>query len=257
MTPRNTVAIIQGRMASSRLPGKILLDIAGKPMLAHVVERARRANTVDQVVVATTTQPEDDAVEAYCRQAGIACSRGSLQDVLDRFYQAARAYKADTIVRLTADCPLLDSQVLDHTVEEFFRAGVDFGCNRLPPPLKRTYPIGLDVEVCTFKALERAWKEAKEPHEREHVLPYLYDTPGRFKILRVDYEKDYGEMRWTVDTPQDLELVRQIFARLSGTPDFTWLDVVALFEREPQLAAINAQVKHKTYLDVDERQKPA
>jgi len=257
MTLRNTVAIIQGRMASSRLPGKILLDIAGKPMLAHVVERARRAKTVDQVVVATTTQPEDDAVEEYCRLNAIAVSRGSLQDVLDRFYQAALVFHADTVVRLTADCPLLDAQVLDHTVEEFLRTGVDFGCNRLPPPLKRTYPIGLDVEVCTFQALERAWKEAKEPHEREHVMPYLYDTPGRFKILRVDYEKDFGDMRWTVDTHEDLELVRQVFARLAQTPDFTWLDVVDLFEREPQLALINSQVKHKTYLDVDERHKPA
>ncbi|MGD0005811.1 MAG: glycosyltransferase family protein [Anaerolineaceae bacterium] len=257
MTPRNTVAIIQGRMASSRLPGKILLDIAGKPMLAHVVERARRAKTVDQVVVATTTQLEDDAVEAYCRKHGIAVFRGSLNDVLDRFYQAALAFRADVIVRLTADCPLVDPQLLDQVVEEFLRAGVDFCCNRLPPPLKRTYPIGLDVEVCTFQALERAWKEAKEPHEREHVMPYLYDCPGRFKILRVDYEKDYGEMRWTVDTPQDLELVCQIFARLGENHAFTWLDVLELFEREPQLALINSQVKHKTYLDVDERQKPA
>ncbi len=257
MTDRNTVAIIQGRMASSRLPGKILLDIAGKPMLAHVVERARQAKTVDQVVVATTTQPEDDAVEAYCRQNGIAVFRGSLNDVLDRFYQAALVLKAEVVVRLTADCPLVDPQLLDQVVEEFLRTGVDFCCNRLPPPLKRTYPIGLDVEVCTFQALQRAWKEAKEPHEREHVMPYLYDSPGRFKILRIDYEKDYGEMRWTVDTPQDLELVRQIFARLGEKREFTWLDVLELFERDPQLALINSQVKHKTYLDVDERQKPA
>jgi spore coat polysaccharide biosynthesis protein SpsF len=257
MTHRNTVAIIQGRMASSRLPGKILLDIAGKPMLAHVVERARRAKTVDLVVVATTTQPEDDAVEAYCRQNGIAISRGSLHDVLDRFYQAALAFRADVVVRLTADCPLVDPQLIDQVMEEFLRTGVDFCCNRLPPPFKRTYPIGLDVEVCTFQALECAWKEAKEPHEREHVMPYLYDSPDRFMILRVDYEKDYGEMRWTVDTPQDLELVRQIFARLGENRAFTWLDVLELFKREPQLALINSQVKHKTYLDVDERQKPA
>jgi len=256
MTHRNTVAIIQGRIASSRLPGKILLDIAGKPMLMHVVERARRAKTVDQVVVATTTQPEDDTVEVYCRQSGIPISRGSVHDVLDRFYQAALAFKADIVVRLTADCPLLDPQVLDYTVEEFLHTGVDFCCNRLPPPLKRTYPIGLDVEVCAFQALERAWKEAKEPNEREHVMPYLYDTPGRFKILRVDYEEDYGNMRWTVDTPEDLELVRLIFSRLGENRDFTWLDVLELFKREPQLALINSQVKHRTYLDVDERQNP-
>jgi len=252
MNPQKIVTIIQGRMASSRLPGKVLIDIAGQPMLAHVVERARQAKTVDQVVVATTIQAEDDAIQAFCQQRGYAVSRGSLHDVLDRFYQAAVAFQADVVVRVTADCPLLDPQVVDHTVEEFLRSGVDFAANRLPPPFHRTYPIGLDTEVCTFQALERAWREAREPHEREHVMPYLYDTPDRFKILRVEYEKDYGALRWTVDTPADLELVRQIFARFSPRTDFTWLEVLALFEREPELAQINAEVKHNTYLDVDD-----
>jgi spore coat polysaccharide biosynthesis protein SpsF len=151
------------------------------------------------------------------------------------------------IVRLTADCPLIDPGVIDHTVAEFFRSGVDFAANRLPPPLGRTYPIGLDTEVCGFKGLERAWKEAREPFEREHVMPYFYDTPGRFRFLRVDYPIDYGALRWTVDTAEDLKLVRQIFAFFGGRNDFSWLEVLTLFERQPDLARLNAGVTHKTF----------
>jgi spore coat polysaccharide biosynthesis protein SpsF len=249
------VAIIQGRMASSRLPGKVLKEIAGEAMLGLVVARVRQAKTIAEVVVATTTEPEDAGIEKFCQERGILVYRGSLNDVLDRFYQAAKVYRADVVVRLTADCPLLDPGVVDHTVEVFLQSGVDFAANRLPPPFKRTYPIGLDTEVCTFAALERAWKEARAPYEREHVMPYLYEVAGRFKIIRVDYDKDYGDRRWTVDTPEDLELVRQVFARLGDKKNFTWLDVLAIFEREPELAQINGQIQHKTFLDVDERAK--
>ncbi len=252
MKPK-VVAIIQGRMASSRLPGKVLLDIGGQPMLAHVVERARRASQVDQVVIATTVEASDDAIEVFCRARGYAVTRGSLHDVLDRFYQAARSARADVIVRLTADCPVIDPGLIDLTVAEFFRSGAAFVANRLPPPFTRTYPIGLDVEVCSYRALERAWNEATEKHEREHVMPYLYDVPGRFKVLKLDYERDLGSHRWTVDTAEDLELLREIFKRLEEKPNFTWLDVLALFEEDAELARINAGVKHKTYLDVDER----
>ena len=249
------VAIIQARMASSRLPGKVLKEIDGETMLGRVVKRARQANTIDEVVVATTTEPEDAEIEKFCQEHSTPVYRGSLNDVLDRFYQSAKAYRADVVVRLTADCPLLDPGVVDHTVGLFLQGGFDFAANRLPPPFKRTYPIGLDTEVCTFAALERAWQEAKAPYEREHVMPYLYDVDGRFKIFRVDYEKDYGDLRWTVDTPEDLELVRQVFTRLQDKNHFTWLDVLAVFEREPELAQINGQIQHKTFLDVDERAK--
>ena len=246
-----TVAIVQARMGSSRLPGKVLLEIAGKPMLARVVERARRAKTVQQVGVATTTGPEDDAVEAAARELGVPVYRGSLHDVLDRYYQAARAFRAEVIVRLTADCPLIDPDEIDHTVEAFFSSGVDFAANRLP--WGRTVPIGLDTEVCAFSALERAWKEAAEPFEREHVMPYLYDKEGRFRVLLVESSPDYGKLRWTVDTPEDLELARAVYARFAGREDFTYPEVLRLFEREPGLAEINADVKHKTFQDVDER----
>ena len=176
-----TVAIIQARMNSSRLPGKVLQDIAGQPMLMRVLERARRAKTVDDVIVATTTDPSDDPIEAVCRERGYLIYRGSMFDVLDRYYGAARLAQADVIVRVTADCPVIDPAVIDQVVEAFHTQNADFACNRLPPPWKRTWPIGLDTEVCSFAGLERAWKEAVLPYEREHVMPFFYDHGRAFQ----------------------------------------------------------------------------
>jgi spore coat polysaccharide biosynthesis protein SpsF len=272
----NTTAIIQARMSSSRLPGKVLLDLNGQSMLERVVRRARQARQVDQVVVATTLEDSDQPVVDFCAGRGYPCFRGSLNDVLDRFYQAARAYQAETVVRLTADCPLVDPQLIDQTLEAFAgqQGGWDFAANRLPPPWGRTFPIGLDVEVCSFAALERAWQEADQPYQREHVMPYLYedsevidsltgqviDGPRQqfaarhpFRVLLVNHPEDYGALRWTVDTPEDLALVRQIFARFPGRDDFSWLEVVELFQREPELARLNAGVLHKTAFDTDSR----
>jgi spore coat polysaccharide biosynthesis protein SpsF len=252
-----TVAIIQARMASSRLPGKVLLDIGGEPMLARVVERASRANAVAQTVVATTTDPGDDVVEAYCDERGYPCYRGSSFDVLDRYYQAARLHRAEIVVRITADCPVIDPGLIDQIVEEFIRTQCDFAANRLPPPWGRTYPIGLDIEVCSFAGLELAWREAALPHQREHVMPFFYEQPERFHILLVNHSVDYGTLRWTVDTADDLELLRQIYAHFGDRNDFSWLDVLELFERQPELAQINAQVPPKDYRAADERGFPA
>jgi spore coat polysaccharide biosynthesis protein SpsF len=226
-------------------------------MLAHVLGRTSRARTVHKVAIATTTELSDDVIESFCRANGWECFRGSMSDVLDRYYQAARKFEADVVVRITADCPLIDPGLIDEAVQVFFDRKMDFVANRLPPPFKRTYPIGLDVEVVSFIALERAWREAKEKFEREHVLPYLYEVEGRFKVLQLNYNKDLGGLRWTVDTPEDLELVRQIFSRFNGRENFTWLDVLELFHREPQLAEINNRINHKTYLDVDKRHQEA
>jgi len=247
---RRVVAIIQARMGSTRLPGKVLADIAGQPMLARVVERARRAKTVDEVAVATTADPPDEAVAAMCAHRGYACCRGHPTDVLDRYYQAARRFRADVIVRLTADCPLIDPDVMDLTVRAFLAADppVDLVANRLPQG--RTFPIGLDTEVCSLEALECAWKEADQPHQREHVMPYLYEIPGRFRVVLLNNDEDYGMLRWTVDTAEDLELVRAIYARFRGRDDFSWREILKLFEREPSLAEINASVRHKTHRDV-------
>ncbi len=246
--PSPVVAIIQARMGSTRLPGKVLADIEGQPMLAWVVERARRARKVERTVVATTTDAGDDPVVALCAARGYACTRGHPTDVLDRYLQAAREAGAQVVVRITADCPLIDPEVVDRTVEAFLAAwpGVDYASNRIV----RTYPIGLDVEVVRREALERAAVEAREPYQREHVTPYLYESPGRFRVVSVEAEDDYGHLRWTVDTPEDLAFVRQVYRRFGGRADFGWREVLDLLAREPDLIAINAHVRQKGYREV-------
>jgi len=271
-----TIAIIQARMSSSRLPGKVLLDIAGKPMIQHVIERTQRARSLDSVIVATTTDPADDPVAAFAASIGVPCTRGSLHDVLDRYYQAAKQHQAEIVVRITADCPLIDPDVIDQTVQLVtgnWTLNTDFACNRLPPPFGRSLPIGLDVEACTFAALERAWKESTETFHREHVMPYIYEgvsltdqlpitnrqyisaglSPRNFRIAQLHHTPDYGEQRWTVDTPEDLVFIREIFARLDGKPNFSWYDVLEIVQKHPELAQINAGVRHKTMKEIDDR----
>jgi len=158
-------------------------------------------------------------------------------------------YKAEVIVRLTADCPLIDPVLIDDVVNALMVNQADFACNRLPPPFTRTYPIGLDVEACTFSALANAWQHAVQKHEREHVLPYLYAVPGRFKVVQLNHSPDLGHLRWTLDTPEDLILLRRIYRRFHGRNDFSWLDVLQLQQEKPALFAVNAQVIHKTYLE--------
>lgn len=274
MKPR-IVAIIQGRMSSSRLPGKILADIAGQPMLARVFARTSRSATVTETVFATTTDSTDDPVAEYCDFSGIPFTRGSLFDVLDRYYQAALQSKADIVVRVTADCPVIDPALIDDVVKKVISdqssadsEQFDFACNRLPPPWNRTYPIGLDTEVCTFAALERAWKEAKEPQHREHVMPYFYEgvklitdnrslqtgiSPRGFRIALLNHTTDFGDYRWTVDTPEDLKFMREIYSRFDDRDDFTWKEVLDLVHNEPKLMEINAGVQHKTLKDIDKR----
>jgi spore coat polysaccharide biosynthesis protein SpsF len=262
------VAIIQGRMSSSRLPGKILADIAGQPMLQRVFIRTSRAATVAETIFATTTDPSDDPVAEYCDFSGIPCTRGNLFDVLDRYYQSAKQARADVIVRITADCPVIDPRLIDDAANTLLDGGYDFVCNRLPPPFQRTYPIGLDVEVCTFAALVQACKESMEPFHREHVMPYLYEgtalttvnrqlqtgiSPHGFRIALLNHSTDFGDYRWTVDTLEDLEFMRQVYSRFDGRDDFTWKDVLDLVNREPQLMQINSGVRHKTLKDIDER----
>lgn len=266
--PPRVIAIIQARMGSSRLPGKVLLDIAGQPMLARVVTRTTRATSVHRVLVATTTDASDDPVAACCHSMGIACTRGSLHDVLDRYYEAAKGSKADVIVRITADCPAIDPVLVDDCVNTLLGGSFDFTCNRLPPPFTRTYPIGLDTEVCTFAALEKAWKDAKEIFHREHVMPYLYEgvelkavsgqlsagiSPRGFRVAQLHNNVDYGAYRWTVDTSEDLEFMRQVHARFNGRDDFSWTEVLDLVHAEPDLMQINAGIKHKTLKEIDQR----
>ena len=221
--------------------------------MERMVERVQKATRVDETMVATTVDPSDEPIQEFCVEQKIPYFRGNLLDVLDRYYCAALASQAEIIVRLTGDCPFIDAGLIDETIAALERESADFACNRLPPPLQRTYPIGLDVEVCTFKALECAWQNAKEKHEREHVMPYLYEVPGRFKVVKIDSPVDYGSLRWTVDTPQDLEFVRAVYAALHNRNDFTWMEVLHLVQAHPEISAINAGVQHKTMFDVDKR----
>lgn len=216
-------AIVQARMGSTRLPGKALADIEGAPMLARVIDRIRRAQTVDRVIVATTTQPADDAIVTAAAALGVDVYRGHEADVLDRYYQAAVAHRFDVIVRITSDCPLIDAGLADQVVRPLLEPGsrVDYSANTV----RRTYPRGLDVQAAPFGTIERAWREARSSHEREHVFPYVIEHPDLFRFHSVTDAVDRSALHWTVDTPDDLAFVRKIYRAL-GAVDFTWRDVL-------------------------------
>jgi len=231
------LALIQARMGSSRFPGKVLEDLCGRPMLWHVVNRVGKARSLDKVVVATTDGAVDDPIAQFCEREGIVCFRGSEQDVLDRFYRAAEANAADVVVRITADCPLIDPAVIDKVVARFERGDCDYASNAL----RYTYPDGLDTEVFSFAALERAWREARKPSEREHVTPYLR-TDG-FRAVNVESELPVSpaQYRWTVDHPQDLQFVRGVYEAFSANGDFGFQEVFDLLKERPGLATIQAE----------------
>jgi glutamate-1-semialdehyde aminotransferase/spore coat polysaccharide biosynthesis protein SpsF (cytidylyltransferase family) len=231
------LALIQARMGSSRFPGKVLQDLAGRPMLWHVVHRVRGAKSVDQVVIATTDREVDDPIAKFCEREGIGCFRGNEQDVLDRFYQAAKANDADVVVRITADCPLVDPEVIDKVLSRFAQGDCDYACN----VMRYTYPDGLDTEVFSFAALEKAWREADKPSEREHVTPYL--RTGKFRTANVESEIPVSpeKFRWTVDHPADLEFVRRVYAAFSKNGKFGFRRVFDLLKERPDLATIQAE----------------
>jgi spore coat polysaccharide biosynthesis protein SpsF len=238
-----TSAIIQARMSSTRLPGKVLLDLAGEPMLARVVERTRRSRTIDRVIVATTVESEDEPIVELCRSRGWTVSRGSRDDVLDRYYQAAVADGADPIVRITSDCPLIAPEIID-TVVKRLDGTIDYASNINP---RRTFPRGLDVEVFTFAALSAAWRDDREATGREHVTPFLYRHPERFRIALVESEKPEAAChRWSVDTPEDYELMRRIYSHF-GRREFNWLDVLDLLDQHPDWCEMNRHVEQKPH----------
>jgi spore coat polysaccharide biosynthesis protein SpsF (cytidylyltransferase family) len=254
MTRLRVVAIVQARLGSTRLPGKALLDLAGRPMLARVLERAAAVPHVDRVVLATTTDRADDALADVAGAAGIACVRGSVADVLDRFRAALRAHPADAVVRLTGDCPLLDPAVSGLVVAEYLRrAGeTDYASNVHPP----TYPDGLDTEVVSAGALEAAWREARQPSDREHVTPFIWRQPDRFRLSRVAHPEDLSALRWTVDDARDLAFVRAVYAALSpdGRRAFGMAEVLDLLRARPVLSSLNAGTRRNEGF---ERSRPA
>jgi spore coat polysaccharide biosynthesis protein SpsF len=235
------IAIVQARMGSTRLPGKVLMDLGGQPVLSRVVLRLRRAATLAEVVVATTESWKDESVVQLCEDRCVKVFRGSEEDVLDRYYRAASFYGCDAVVRITSDCPLVDAELVDHVVREFLEKKADYASN----VLVRTYPRGLDAEVFTLSALEKVWRLADRPHQREHVTPLFYQRPDLFRLAHTRGEKDYSRYRWTLDTPDDLCLIRTIYGHFDNRDDFSWRQAIDLMEQIPELHSINAHVLQK------------
>ncbi|MCK4632375.1 MAG: glycosyltransferase family protein [candidate division Zixibacteria bacterium] len=241
------LAVLQARTSSSRLPGKVLKPIMGKPMLARQLERVNRASKVDRLIVATSVDVSDNDLATLCGELGQPCFRGSLDDVLNRFYLAVQEEKPEHVVRLTGDCPLADPSLIDSVIQYHLDGAYDYVSNGLEP----TFPDGLDVEVMRFVALETAWKEAKLPSEREHVTPFIWNQPERFKIAAFKGEVDRSHLRWTVDEPDDLELVRQIYGELyPRNPEFTTEDILQLLEERPELCQLNSSFKRNEGFDI-------
>ncbi len=236
------VAIIQARMGSTRLPGKVLLDLAGEPMLARNVIRVCNAKLIDEVVVATTTKFADDDIVALCAQRSWPCFRGSEEDVLDRYYQAAIRVNANVIVRITSDCPLIDPGLIDQVVRAYQASPhVDYASNILQP---RTFPRGLDTEAFGFDVLERLWHEDTNPATREHVTMFIHKNLPAFHTRGITHVKDFSRLRWTVDTEEDLVLIRKIYEHF-GNDAFSWKNVLSLLDQNPDWHAVNAHIQQK------------
>lgn len=240
-----TVAIIQARMGSTRLPGKILKDLMGKTVLQHVIERVRMVNSIDEVIIATTILDQDNVVVHEANKCGVKFFRGSEEDVLSRYYLAAKESEADVIVRITSDCPLIDPIITNKVVKYFLEkqeyelvtnAGIDV--------TKRTFPRGLDTEVFSFQALEEAFRETTLPYQREHVTPYIYENSN--KIYFYQNEVDYSHLRWTLDTEEDYLLIEEIYTHLyHGTHNFYFQDILQLLDKYPELIQINSHIEQK------------
>ncbi|WP_096697335.1 aminotransferase class III-fold pyridoxal phosphate-dependent enzyme [Polaromonas sp. AER18D-145] len=224
-----TVAIVQARMGSTRFPNKVMRPICGTPMIGLLLERLAKAKLVDQIVLATSQDPRNDALARYVRELGYVVYRGSEDDVLDRYYQAAKEVGADTVVRITGDCPLLDPALVDAVIEKFRESGADYAANTSPP----TYPDGLDTEVFSHEALETAWQQAKEGGQREHVTPFIREAE-QFSQTNVTFSDDHSDKRWTVDEPEDFQVVISVFEYFHPRRDFSWLEVLALSEQHPE-----------------------
>lgn len=244
---KKVVVIIQARMSSTRLPGKVLKRIKDKPMLWHVVNRVKSTNRVNKVVIATTTNKKDDRIEAFCFENRINFYRGSEKDVLDRYYHCAKLSKADIVVRITCDNPFIDPQIIDLVISAYLKNINNYsGASNV---IERTYPRGLDTEVFSFDILEIAWKEAKRDYQREHVTNYLYENPERFKLLSVKNKKDLSNFRWTVDEQRDFEFAKIVYDKLYRDKKIFFMkEILDLIEKDPYLANINSDIEQKKIL---------
>jgi len=236
--------IIQARLGSSRLPGKVMQKIDDhNTVLDYVIKQVRAAKKIEKILVATTDLAQDDVICDHLSAKNIECCRGSSEDVLDRYYQCAEKFSVDTIVRITADNPLVDPNIIDLVIDKYVAHNCDLSTNTL----HRTFPYGTEVEVFSFTVLEQAWRQAKKPSEREHVTPYFYNNPTKFKIHHVQNQKNLSTFRWTVDQIEDFVLVQKIVSKINKNP-ILMNDVIHLLTKEPELLDINKNVKHKHLL---------
>lgn len=236
------VAIIQARMGSTRLPGKILKEVNNRPLLSYQLERLNTSEYINQIVIATTIKKQDYIIEKFCNDKKIPVYRGSESDVLARYYEAALEFKADIIVRITSDCPIIDAKVVDRTIKYFVEHEYDYVSNTID----RTYPRGMDTEVFSFKALEKAYIESFLNRDREHVTAYFYSNPQKFKIGSVKNESNFSKYRWTVDTVEDFELIKLIIEKLyKENPHFTMNEAISLMEQNPNWYKINEHIEQK------------
>ena len=236
------ITIIQARMSSTRLPGKIMLPILGKPLLLRMIERVQKAQLVGKLVVATSYNSDDDEIEKFCAENNLTCFRGNLTDLLDRYYQAGKKFSADAVVKTPSDCPLIDPNVIDKVIEHYIKNDdLDFVSNLHPA----TYPDGNDVEIMSFASLECAWKDATKEYEREHTTPFIWEHDDVFKIGNVAWETglDYSAShRWTIDFPEDYEFIRKVYEELyPANPKFSLNDILLLLKAKPEIAEINSQ----------------
>lgn len=241
------LALLQARFSSTRLSGKVLKPIIGKPMLLLEIERIQRSKKIDKLIVATSTEKEDDGIESMCQKFGIAYFRGSLNDVLDRFYKAVLPYKPDHIMRLTGDCPLIDPEVIDATIDFYLKGEYGYASNAMAPD--ETFPDGLDTEIFKYDALVTAWQEAVLPSHREHVTQFIVKNPTRFHLGHYKSDEDLSHLRWTVDEPEDFELITQVYEELyPARPAFSMRDILQLLERRPELLEINSHIARNSGL---------
>ncbi len=242
------VCIIQARLGSTRLPAKVLRLIQNRPMLSYMIERVRQVKQLHGFLIATTKNESDNPIVAFCEAQGVPVFRGDENDVLDRYYQAAKFSKADVIVRLTADCPLIDPAVVDQIIAAFLERSpqIDFVGNVKPA----TFPDGMDTEVFSFKALERAWEETKNSLEREHVTPYFYDMPGRFQTLNIEAPKNYSHYRVTVDYENDFEAVSEVLKALHKPGQaFGYQEIVTFLDAHPRILQKNNDHQRNSWYD--------
>lgn len=237
------LAIVQARCSSTRLPGKVIKELAGKPMIVQELERLGRSKMISKIVLATSTESSDDPLERVLAGTDVDVFRGNLDDVLDRYYQCAKQYQPEHVVRITGDCPVIDWRLVDEVIENHFKNGNDY------TRLNDDFPDGLDVEIMKFSALEEAWKNAKMLSEREHVTLYLKNHKDNYQLGEVACGKKLGNMRWTVDEPQDFVFVEKVFGELyDGNPDFAMNDILALLQDKPELMDINSGIQRNAGL---------